>query len=172
MKKSINLLWILVISVGVSVHGQSREQAFETLGALVGGTWTYEGQWENGEFFKQEIKYRWGLDQKIIKVQTYGVIDKETKTYGLRSEGIRTWDKSVAKIKFYEFDTFGGITEGYCIFEHARFHYEYHYELEGKLELFRDTWKRINKDTYQFSVNMRFGKEWKTYTANEYRRIK
>ena len=161
---------IILASLMPSNAQTSREKGFAVLGELVGGTWIYEGIWPNGEAFKQEIKYRWGLNKQMLKVQTYGVIDNETKAYGLRNEGIRVWDKVLEKMKFYEFDVFGGITEGYCIFEETQFHYEYNYMMVGKLEVFRDTWKIINKDTYQFTVSMRVGDEWRVYTTNEYRR--
>ena len=173
MKRSTQLIMMLISLIAINSYGQStKAEAFKTLGLLVGGTWTYEGKWENGEPFKQEIKYSWGLDEKILKVQTYGIVDNETKAYGLRNEGIRAWDKESEKMKFYEFDVFGGTTEGYCIFEESQFHYEYYYEVMGKQELFRDTWKYINQDTYQFTVSMKLGSEWKIYTNNEYKRVK
>lgn len=169
-------IYLLVIAVCFSsfcyAQKAPRDEAFKTLGALVGGTWTYEGKWPSGESFKQEVKCNWGLNQQIIKVQTYGTIDREKNTHGLRNEGIRAWNAATNQMKFYEFDVFGGITEGTCVFEEAQFHYEYYYEMEGKKELFRDTWKRTDDNTYQFSVSMLTGSEWKVFTSNEYIRIK
>jgi len=135
LKITKRLLIVLLIAIVVNSYSQvTKESAFETLGALVGGTWTYGGKWSNGEPFKQEITYTWGVNNQIIKVQTKGIIDREAKTYGLRNEGIRAWDMEVNKMKFYEFDIFGGVTEGYCVFEEGQFHFEYLYDVEGKME--------------------------------------
>ena len=161
-----------LILLGLQCHAQSpKEEAYRVLGELVGGVWTYEGKWSSGESFKQEIKFYWGLDQHIIKLQTYGVINQDTKAYGLRNEGIRAWDASLGKMKFIEFDVFGGVTEGYCVFEADQFHYEYQYEVEGQMHTFRDTWRKIDNDSYEFSVKMKIEEGWKTYTTNVYKRI-
>jgi hypothetical protein len=173
MKQRIGTFLILIVCLLMKSYAQpTREAAFETLGALVGGTWTYEGTWPNGEPFKQEIVCKWGLNNQIIKVETKGVIDREAKIYGLRNEGVRAWDVDKQQMKFFEFDVFGGVTEGCCVFEFDRFHYEYYYQVAGKRELFRDTWRKIDKDTYEFSVNMKVEDGWKVYTTNTYKRIR
>lgn len=161
-------LLIVLLLYSVWGYGQtSKEAAFETLDNLVGGKWLYEGQWGNGQKFKQEQIFEWGLNRQVMKVKIYGIVNQESGEYGLRNEGIRAWDAKAQTLKFYEFDVFGGVTVGECVFEEDRFHYEYLYEIEGKQQLMRDTWKLVDKDTYLFSVSMKSGDEWKVFTSNE-----
>lgn len=164
------LLLVLLLSSTLSYGQTSKETAYKALENLVGGTWLYEGQWGNGQKFKQEHIFEWGLNRQIMKVKTYGTVNQETGEYGLRNEGIRAWDTKTETVKFYEFDVFGGATIGDCVFEKDRFHYEYLYEIEGRQQLMRDTWKFMDKDTYLFSVNLKSGDEWKVFSSNEIKR--
>ena len=49
------------------------------------------------------------------------------QTIGLRNEGIRMWDGNENLMKFWEFDIYGGITEGFMGVSTDGFYYQYEY---------------------------------------------
>lgn len=144
------LVIILSMILSVPVIGQSKDSAkLHGFSNLIGGTWLTETEWSNGNKFKQEIIFEWGLDQKIVKVKTFGTIDQKTKEYGLRNEGVRAWNTQDSTIQFWEFDVFGGITTGLCYFKGKDLHYEYEYHGEKLWE----TWIFVDSNTYQYKVS-------------------
>lgn len=137
--------------------------------ALLDGIWLTEGKWENGVSFKQEIDFSWGLNKKIVKVKTFGTIDHKTKEYGLRNEGIRSFNADDSIIKFWEFDVFGGVTEGICFFEDKDLHYKYEY----KGEMLRESWIFIDENNYKYKLGRIKGDTMdKVYMESSYKRIK
>ncbi len=162
-------LVIFLLSIfSLSAMGQTKDQIkLKDFTKLIGGMWLTESEWSNGNQFKQEIRFEWGLDQKIIKVKTFGTIDQKTKEYGLRNEGIRAWNAQDSTIQFWEFDVFGGITSGLCYFKGNDLHYEYEYHGE-KL---RESWIFINANTYQYKVgSLLNGDIKKLYMESTYKR--
>lgn len=132
------------------------------------GKWEMEGKWSNGKTFKQEVILEWGLNQNIVKVKTYGVTNPETGAYGLRNEGIRAWNKQKDSILFWEFDIYGGITEGTCEFEEKNLHYLYDYNGEQ----LKESWIFIDKNTYSYEiVSLKDGKVNNSYLKSTYKRI-
>ena len=59
------------------VQAQDPANPLAALAPLVGGTWVAQGTWENNGPIRQEIRDRWGLNQKTLKVETYGIVDPE-----------------------------------------------------------------------------------------------
>ena len=93
-------------------------------------------------------------------MKTYGTINQETGEYGLRNEGIRAWDAETGKIRFWEFDIYGGITTGDCNLENGTIHFEYSYKINGEEKRLRDSWTPIDKDTYKYEIVMQENGEW------------
>jgi hypothetical protein len=151
------------------MNGLSQEKSpLEKFNKLINGIWITEGEWANGQKFKQEVDFEWGLNHKIIKVQTYGTIDPKTKKYGLRNEGIRAYNGKDSVIRFWEFDIYGGITEGSCYFEGKDLHYEYDYQGE-KL---KESWIYVDQDNYNYQIgSLKDGKLDKIYMKSSYKRI-
>ncbi|MEP5610999.1 MAG: hypothetical protein ABJP45_02055 [Cyclobacteriaceae bacterium] len=146
------------------VFAQSELSGFEN---LVGSKWEVVGKWSNGEDFRQEYLFEWGLGKKLIKVQTFGTTNMLTGEYGLRNEGIRFWKENEEIIKFYEFDIFGGVTGGDCTIDGNNIIYDYKYE--GLT--FRDSWIFKDKDTYQYVVeNLENGKRKELYLDSTIKR--
>lgn len=142
---------------------QSREEGMNAIAQLIGGKWVAEGKWQqDGKKFKQEVIFEWGLDHNIIKVKTYGITDPETGEFGLRNEGIRAWDDKDNAMKFWEFDIFGGITSGTCIVDEQQVHYQYEYKIDDSYALFRDTWTKIDDDTYRYRVGIVEHGKWQS----------
>lgn len=162
------LFLILLLNLGGIQSKAQEPNPLNIFEPLMGGKWLVEGTWENGGKFKQEVVLEWGLDKKIVKVKTYGTIDQATNAYGLRNEGIRAWSLSDSTIQFWEFDVFGGITEGTCQSEGRNIYYDYDYQ---GLAL-RDAWNYINDDTYEFVVgSVKDGKMDKVYQKSTFRRV-
>lgn len=126
-------------------------QAFEN---LVGGSWKAEGEWGDGTPFKQHIEFEWGLSQTIIKSKTFGNISTEGNEFGLRNVGIRAWSSEDSVMVFWEFDIFGGITEGTVKAKGKDVYYHYTYDAgQGPMEL-TDAWIFKDNDTYEFIVGV------------------
>lgn len=95
-----------------TVRAQEGDTSLQTFENLVGGTWEGEGTWSDGNPFKLNIEYEWGLSGNLVKSKTFGNISKDGYEFGLRNEGIRAWSGEASGLVFWEFDIFGGITEG------------------------------------------------------------
>lgn len=167
------ILIIVLCVVTYSANAKSKDQSLNTFDILFGGAWSFDGKWPNGTEFKQEYKFEWSLNKKIVNVTTFGTINMETNEHGLRNKGIRAWDNQTQEANFWEFDIFGGITEGKCIIDGKDIIYEYEYNMEGKSELFNDVWRFIDDNTYntyQYTVRMKNTEGWKVFTTNELKR--
>ena len=163
MKKLIILLAPLFYTN--LLFAQSPMSAFDN---LIGSKWILEGEWGNGQKFKQEYEFEWSLGKKMVKVKTFGTINIETGEYGLRNEGVRFWQKDEEKILFYEFDVYGGATDGLCTTEGNNIYYTYEYQ--GGI--FKDSWIFQNKDTYQLTIeSIEDGKRKELYQTSIIKRV-
>jgi len=160
---------VIVLTVAIAIQAntllaQSSLSAFEN---LVGSKWEVVGRWSNGEDFRQEYLFEWSLDKNLVKVQTYGTINMLTGEYGLRNEGIRVWKEGEGKIQFYEFDIFGGVTEGICTIDGESIIYEYNYQ---GLAL-KESWIFKDKNTYEYIVeSLENGKRKELYQTSTIKR--
>jgi hypothetical protein len=154
------IMTILLVSTALYAQG-SQTTLLDTFSNLAGSKWKAEGKWSNGGSFKQEQIYEWGVGKKIVKVQTFGTVDQQG-SYGLRGEGIRAWDNKQKVMRFWEFDVFGGITIGTCGIDGNSFYYEYDYAANGKVRKFRDSWTKLNEDTYAYKVGIYEGEKWES----------
>ena len=161
-----NVLLLIAMFLPVLAIGQTTNLShFQN---FVGGKWQMEGKWSNGKTFKQEVVFNWGLNKNIVKVKTFGVTNPQTGEYGLRNEGIRAWNKEKNTIEFWEFDLFGGITEGTCNFEGKNLFYLYNYHGE---EL-KESWIYIDENTYSYEIaSVKDGNVIKSYLKSIYKRI-
>ena len=153
MKKILLILLSIQLSfISVAIAQNNPIEAFSP---LIGGSWISEGVQLGGHKGKTEIKFVWGLDGKIVKATTY-TTDPETLKFGLRNEGIRTYNVQQKTIEFYEFDKLGGVTVGKVVIEGKNLHYEYEYSGTS----LRDSWIYINENKYQFIVGIWNDDSW------------
>lgn len=157
MKHSILILLLFIPSL---TFGQNSELSI--FNNLAGKTWKAEGHWGNGSKFFQEIEIEFLLDSSIVITKTKGFINKEQTKLGLRNHGIRQYDKNSKRIKFWEFDVFGGLTEGIVFAEGKNIVYQYKY---GNSYL-TDMWEYVNDSTYNFKVGNYDGGIWKQIYLN------
>ena len=136
---------------------------------LVAKKWKAEGNWEDGSKFKQELKINYSLDSTIIIVNSTGFIDKEQTKLGLRNHGIRQYDEQSKSLKFWEFDTFGGRTEGIILSEGKNIIYQYNY---GD-SILTDMWEYIDDSTYNFKVGDYKNGVWiQLYLSSQFKEFK
>ncbi len=124
---------------------------------LVDKTWEAEGKWGNDSPFKQEAHFEYSLDSAIVTVQSWGFVDTAQTQFGLRNHGIRRYDKESETIQFWEFDVFGGLTQGTVLIEDKNLLYQYQY---GDTFV-TDAWEYVNDSTYNFKVGIYEDGEWK-----------
>ncbi len=141
---------------------QGQLQNFEP---FMGKTWVASGQWGDGSKFKQEITFSYGLDSTVVITKSKGFTNKEQTTYGDRNHGIRKYDAETNSYKFWEFDVFGGLTEGQLVFKGKDLYYRYNY---GGTTV-TDAWLYIDANTYTFKVGSYADGVWEqTYLETQF----
>jgi len=145
------------------------QQVFES---LVGGTWTVSGTWSSGVPLHQRKQFEWGPRRAFIQSKTM-TSSNGTDQWEQHSTGIRQWQRTEKNVLFWEFDRFGGVTEGRVGFvgEHT-FYYEYSYLVRGQTLHMRDTWTRIDNDRYTYTIGQYEGEALQqTFLEAEFRRM-
>ena len=115
---------------------------------LMGKVWKAEGKWGDGSEFRQEVTFKYDLNESIVIADSKGFINQEQTKFGNRNHGVRKYDKASGEVLFWEFDAFGGLTEGTVTFQDGTIIYTYSY---SGTEL-SDTWKKVDDNTYNFVV--------------------
>ncbi len=152
--KTIKITLILLFVVQITLAQESDLSVFK---AFIGKTWKAEGNWGDGTKFKQEIDFKFDLDSTIVITKSKGFTNKEQTKYGSRNHGIRKYDTITKTIKFWEFDVFGGVTEGEVHVDGKNIVYQYKY---GE-SVVTDMWEYVNNTTYNFKVGNYKDDEWK-----------
>ena len=161
-----NFLYLLLLGVPLLSWSQTQELAI--FKPLAGHTWAAEGTWGNGGKFKQEIRLEFSLDSTLIIVHSKGFKDQKQTKYGIRNHGLRQFDKASNTIKFWEFDVFGGRTEGTVTAAGKNIIYQYQY---GESTI-TDLWEYVDDSTYNFIVGSYENGVWKqTYLKTQFKRI-
>ena len=150
-----NLIAVLFFScISTLVIGQDSElMIFDN---LIGKTWKAEGIWGDGSKFIQEVYFEYDLENTLVTAKSKGFIDKEQTKIGDRNLGIRKFDKESNTIKFWEFDVFGGVTEGKVFTEGKNIVYQYKYGTS----VVTDMWEYVDSSTYNFKVGSYVDGKW------------
>lgn len=151
MKNLILVLFLLPVVL------MAQDNSLAVFKSLEKYRWKAEGAWGDGSAFKQEISFQFSLDDKLVLVESLGFTNKEQTEFGLRNHGIRQYDEKLKKIRFWEFDVFGNVTEG--IVESEGKNLKYSYDYEGTLVT--EMWLHKNEKTYDFIVGVYENGEWK-----------
>ncbi len=150
-----NVIILLLLSISISSWGQ--EANLYIFKNLTNKVWKAEGNWEDGTTFKQEIIFEFDLDSTIVIAKSKGFTNKEQTEYGPRNHGIRKYDEITKVIHFWEFDVFGGVTEGVVKIYDKNIVYQYEY---GD-SLITDMWEYVDNTTYNFIIGNYKDGEWK-----------
>ena len=142
MKKHLIILFLVS---ALSIQAQNQLEFF---GPLTGGIWKAEGAWGNGTKFRQEKTFEFQLNNQIIVSKSKGYTNQEQTTYGPRNHGVYAYDKESDTINFWEFDVFGGVTQGTITSNGKDIIYSYEY---GDYQL-TDYWEFVDDRTYNFKV--------------------
>ncbi len=162
MKKTI--ISSLALFFSIVTYGQPPKLSI--FDNLVGKTWKAEGNWGDGSKFFQEITIAYSLDSTIVVAKSIGFVDEKQTSLGLRNHGIRQVDTETNSIKFWEFDVFGGLTEGKVSSQDKNIIYRYDY---GGTTV-TDMWEYVNDSTYTFKVGDYDNDSWKqVYLETQFR---
>ena len=136
---------------------KAQENPLEIFRPLENYIWSAEGKWGDGSTFKQDISLEFSLNDKIVKVESMGFTNTEQTELGLRNHGIRQYDEKSNKIRFWEFDVFGTLTEGTVENDGKNLIYRYDYGGTFVTEM----WIYENEKTYGFIVGVYDDGKWK-----------
>jgi hypothetical protein len=134
------------------------------------GEWTVEGKWSSGDQLHARAAYEWGLGKRIMKAQTFVMNgDKEYQRY----EGILAWHpekKSLYEISF----AFDGAISEYLIDAKDKDTLQIGWTpiVEGKPSRVRQTLRFLDKDQFQWVVEMKNGEEWQQLIDATWKRKK
>ena len=149
-------------------NGYAQHDFISIFDPLVDKTWKAEGNWKDGSLFKQEIRFNYALNKKVVLTSSKGFTDKEQSSYGNRNFGIRQYDSDSNSLKFWEYDVFGGRTTGEVISQGKDILYHYDY---GGTTL-TDMWEFVNDSTYNFKVGNYQNGQWKQlYLETQFARV-
>ena len=159
------LIFLLCWTVTINAQESPLLNAFQP---FIDQTWVAEGQWGDGTPFKQEISFTNVLEGQIIIATSLGFVDQAQTQWGERNHGIRKWDDSCQCIKFWEYDVFGGITEGKIEIKGGNLYYAYEYE--GTM--MTDAWEKKDDSSYDFIVGIMEDGGWKQkFLETEFRSL-
>lgn len=165
-KRGILTIAILLFIPLVALSQNSQLSMFDN---LIDKTWKAVGKWGDGSKFVQEIEMKYSLDSTIVEVNSIGFVDEEQTKLGLRNRGIRQLNKELNKVKFWEFDVFGGLTEGIVLSEGKNILYQYEYGGSSVT----DMWEYVDDSTYNFKVGDYKDGEWKQlYLSTQFKEVK
>lgn len=151
---------LLVLTFSAFAKAQDLDINLSPFENLIGGTWKIDTEWGDGTAFKQEITYTWSLSGKIISSKTIGNISKTGYEQGLRNEGVRVWSSADSTLKFWEFDVFGGVTQGKVLVKGKNHYYQYEYETGDGVMTLTDGWEFVSNDEYTYSVGVFKDGKW------------
>ncbi|MEL6945061.1 MAG: hypothetical protein AAFO82_20580, partial [Bacteroidota bacterium] len=161
-----NTIKLILLFSFCSFMLNAQESPLAVFDNLLHKSWEAEGTWGDGSKFKQEITFEKGLENHIIITKSKGFTNKEQSEYGWRNHGIRQYDAASKSVKFWEFDVFGGVTEGKVWSEDKSIYYQYPY---GE-SVVTDAWEYVDDWTYNFKVGEYVDGEWKeTYLSTQFK---
>ena len=134
----------------------SQDHKLQGFDHLVNKTWVANGKWSNGDVFKQEVSFNYDLNKTIVITNSKGFINQDKSEYGNRNHGVRQYNAKEDKIEFWEFDVFGGVTQGTVEIKGKDIYYHYSY---GE-SLVTDCWKYVDDKTYRFTVGSYKDGKW------------
>ena len=146
---------LILVSV-ISTNAFANDNPLAAFDNLIGRTWTAEGKWGNGSAFKQVATFEYGLNDRIVVVRSQGFTDQAQTKFGDRNHGVRQFDAATETIRFWEFDTFGGVTEGTVRVDGKNLYYEYEY---GGTRV-TDLWQWVDDNTYNYIVGTLVDGKW------------
>lgn len=131
----------------------TKEETYKVYANFVGGKWETKGQWKGGAEFHEEIIVETELTKNIFAVKTHDYIDARKFDNSQRNYGIRAWDNMERKMKFWEFDVFGGTITGEVMIDGPDIYHVCQYpDQTGGTKTLADAWVYVDKDTYIYKI--------------------
>ena len=163
MIKIKTYLFLLLMMPLLALCQDNKLEGFDN---LIDKTWTANGKWSDGSVFKQEVSYSYDLNETIIVAKSKGFTNQKQTEYGNRNHGVRQYNAKKKTIEFWEFDVFGGLTQGNVEIKDEDIYYHYKY---GE-SIVTDCWEYVDDKTYKFTVGSYNEGEWKAvYLQTEFK---
>ncbi len=157
---------ILLIALLVACLSFGQDAPLSMFDNLVNKTWKAEGSWGDGTKFVQEIEIKYALNKTAVIAESVGFIDKQQTKLGPRNHGIRQFDPKTKTVRFWEFDAFGGLTEGTVFAKGKNIIYQYQYGTSTVT----DMWEYVDDNTYNFKVGDYQDGTWKqVYLSTQFK---
>ncbi len=156
MSNSLKRIFITVVFVYSFTIVQGQRNPLEVFKPFIGKTWKASGKWGDGKPFIQELTFKYSLAGNIVIVESQGFVDQKLSKIGHRNHGVRKFDPVTGSIKFWEFDIFGGLTEGNVVIEGKNILYRYPY---GE-SMVTDMWEYVDENTYNFKIGSYIKGKW------------
>ncbi|MEM6893966.1 MAG: VOC family protein [Bacteroidota bacterium] len=145
----MHIRFLLSFLCGILVL-QAQEKPLALFEPLMQKEWSAEGKWGDGSIFKQELQVEYSLDSTLVLVRSKGFTNTEQSQYGNRNHGVRRFDAKAKQLMFYEFDVFGGVTQGTVSKKNKDIIYTYEYQSTTVT----DYWEHVDANTYKFKVGV------------------
>ncbi len=146
---------MVLMLVIISTHAHAQKNPIKAFETLADGSWISEGMQLGGFEGKTVYTMKWDLNKQIVRVNSWST-DPKTKEFGFRAVGVRAYNKEEDRLEFYEFDRFGGITQGTILVDGRNLHFEYEYN--GAF--LRDSWIYLDDNKFQFIVGIWEDGKW------------
>jgi hypothetical protein len=145
---------VAVIASPVAAQG---ENALDEVGRLVGGAWVGDVTMSDGTVFQGKVIYRWGVNRKVVKSETYFVFNGEAR---LVAEGITGVHPATGEVMFHDFGAGGEYSAGTMSVDGAVFELKWT-EFGGRREVrYRQTLRLEGEDQYVWRIHQEKAGEW------------
>jgi len=141
-------IFLIAFLTSITISVSAQQDLMKVFKHMMNKTWKIEGSWGGAMEFKQEVSFKASLEGNLVIAETMGFVDQNQTKWGSRNHGIRRYDAEANKIKFYEYDVFGGLTEGQVELKGKDLIYVYEY---GGQKIC-DKWEFVNENEYKYIV--------------------
>jgi hypothetical protein len=173
MKASCKVFAILTALVAVlPLVAEDKPAADDKLAPLerFAGEWTVEGKWADGNTLRARNVYEWGLGKKIMTSKTF--VRDGNREYQ-RYEGVMAWRPEKNSLFHISFAFDGAISESLVESkDRDTILIGWKPYTEGKESKVRQTIRFLDKDQFQWVVELKDGEEWKQLIDATWKRKK
>ena len=141
-------IFLITLLSSITISVSAQEDMMKVFNHLLNKTWKVEGSWGGAMEFKQEVTFTAALEGNLVIAETKGFVDEKQTQWGHRNHGIRRYDAQEEKIKFFEYDVFGGLTQGEIQLNGKNLLYVYEYGGQ----MICDKWEFVNENEYKYIV--------------------
>jgi hypothetical protein len=152
---------LATVALAGATRAQDKPAAVAHLAPLerFAGEWTVEGKWSDGNSLHARTVYEWGLNKKVLRASTF--VRKGDTEYQ-RYEGVLAWHPEKKSLFQISFAYDGSMTETIVeSVDQDTLHIGWVPYHGGKPSKVRQVIKFLDRDHFQWTVQLQDGEEWK-----------